>query len=684
VINAGLFTNGAIKAGDTVYLRTGNHGAITLSANNSEFVTVAADSGAIPVISSVDITGSKWIIKGLTIQSLGSTLVNVRSGASNNIIVGNHILSQQDVSSWSQADWRSNSSTAVSISGQCTTILNNNVENIRWGIRASADHQLILGNTINNIGDDGMQFKASDITIRSNRLTNFLDIGDGNHADMIQAINLSSSAYRDITIDSNIGISQTDPNLPFPNTETQGIAEFDGQWDNYNVINNVVVTNHWHGIAIYGARNAKLINNTVFGTNPSRVPWIGVFDSKTGAPPVNNIVRNNLASAYRYPSTSYTRDHNVTVWPATAVVKFDTTNYAFDLRPKPGSPAIGAGTTADAPASDINGATRVPPIDAGAYAFRIGSEEGGTFAPSPTKLTAIAANNSRPSTIAATPAAPAGGSCSPPNYSACGFPDATNTGVPAGITLTKQTTTDSCLVISEDHTVIDAVHVTGCIDVEANNVTIQNSRVTGTTWWAIKYGSTNPNVTGLKILHVKIDSIPGQGPAAEGGYPYGISTQGAGSLEVGYSDISGFKDGIDVAHGYIHDNWIHDMSKYTGSHTQGIYVWKPPAGTSLLINHNTITDIIQDSTAAIFMVLGIHDVTVEDNWLAGGSFTLYGGGTDARNIQAFNNKFSTEIAPNGGNFGPVSYWSTAKTGNVWSGNVWVNGGKAGRSIAPAF
>ena len=349
----GIFTDKTIKAGDTVYLRGGNHGSITLSGQNSEFVTIAADAGAVPVISSVDITGSKWIVKGLTIQSLGSTLVDIHSGASNNIIIGNHILSQQDVRSWTPADWQEKSSTAVSIQGECTTILDNNIENIRWGIRQSADHELIQGNTINNIADDGVQISASNITIRGNRLTNFLDIGDGNHEDIIQAFNLSDSdVLHDITIDSNIGISQTDPDLPFPNRATQGITEFDGQWNNYNVINNVIVTNHWHGISIYGATNANLINNTVFGDNPSRVPWIGVFNSKTGARPVNNIVRNNLATTYRRTTMGCIQDHNVTVSnPAIAVVKFDRLNHAFDLHLKAGSPAISAGTTIGAPGS---------------------------------------------------------------------------------------------------------------------------------------------------------------------------------------------------------------------------------------------------------------------------------------------------------------------------------------------
>jgi parallel beta-helix repeat protein len=397
VISAGLFTNDTIKAGDTVYLRSGNHGSITLSGNNSDFITIAADAGATPVISSVNITGSKWIVKGFTIQSLGSILVDVRSSASNNIVVANHILSQQDVSSWTQADWQKNSSTAVWVKGQCTTILNNNIENIRWGIFESADHELIQGNTINNIADDGMQITASDITIRSNRLTNFHDIGDGNHADIIQAWNTSGNVFHDITIDSNIGINQTDPNLPFPNADTQGITEFDGQWNNFNVINNVVVTSHWHGISIYGATNATLINNTVFGHLPSHGSRIGVFDSKTGAHPVNNIVRNNLADTYHYPSTGYTQDHNVAVSnPVTAVVKFDRTNFAFDLHLKAASPAIGAGTTIGAPATDITGATRASPVDAGAYGYAPGgSGEGDGGPPSvPTNPRATAVSSS--------------------------------------------------------------------------------------------------------------------------------------------------------------------------------------------------------------------------------------------------------------------------------------------------
>ena len=145
LINAGHFADGAIKPGDTVYLRSGDHGSITLSGDNSDFIATAAHAGSTPVVSGVSIAGSRWVIKGLTIQKLSSTLVDIRNSASNNIVVGNHILSQQDVSSWTQADWRRKSSTAVSIYGQCTTILDNKIENVRWGVLEAADHELIYG-----------------------------------------------------------------------------------------------------------------------------------------------------------------------------------------------------------------------------------------------------------------------------------------------------------------------------------------------------------------------------------------------------------------------------------------------------------------------------------------------------------------------------------------------------------
>jgi hypothetical protein len=135
----------------------------------------------------------------------------------------------------------------------------------------------------------------------------------------------------------------------------------------------VVVTNHWHGIALYGATNGQIINNTVFGSDASRVPWIGAFDSKTGAHPVNNIIRNNLSGTYDFGAGT-TADHNITASdPSKQVVRFDRKTFNYDLHLLPNASAVGAGSATLAPATDITGFVRTNPIDAGAYAAADGN-----------------------------------------------------------------------------------------------------------------------------------------------------------------------------------------------------------------------------------------------------------------------------------------------------------------------
>ena len=54
----------------------------------------------------------------------------------------------------------------------------------------------------------------------------------------------------------------------FEENYMQGISIFDGKWDGLTVVNNVVVTNTWHGIALYGVNNALVVNNTVVPSSP--------------------------------------------------------------------------------------------------------------------------------------------------------------------------------------------------------------------------------------------------------------------------------------------------------------------------------------------------------------------------------------------------------------------------------
>ncbi len=50
-------------------------------------------------------------------------------------------------------------------------------------------------------------------------------------------------------------------------------------------------------------------------------------------------------------------------------ISFDPAKFRYDLRLRPGAPAIGAGNSADAPSVDITGAPRGTKIDVGAYQY---------------------------------------------------------------------------------------------------------------------------------------------------------------------------------------------------------------------------------------------------------------------------------------------------------------------------
>jgi hypothetical protein len=63
---------------------------------------------------------------------------------------------------------------------------------------------------------------------------------------------------------------------------------------------------------------------------------------------------------------------------------------------------------------------------------------------------------------------------------------------------------------------------------------------------------------------------------------------------------------------------------------------------------------------------------VVDNLLAGGGYSIYGGGRAGRtsNIVIKDNAFGRLYYPKGGQYGPAAYFNPRQAGNVWSGNAW--------------
>jgi hypothetical protein len=252
----------------------------------------------------------------------------------------------------------------------------------------------------------------------------------------------------------------------------------------------------------------------------------------------------------------------------------------------------------------------------------------------------------------------------------CKFPHAGNTG-PQGKTANRKSGNQS---IRSDGAIISGWNLQGSLDIYANNVTVTNCTITSSNWWAV---NLRPGFTGLKVTHCRISDNPGQGPD-NGGSNYAVSNMGDGSIEVGWNDISGFGNVLSMGHGSIHDNFVHDLSTFVTQsgewqHTDGVISNGADNG-GLVIKHNTVlndTPINKGATAAVGLYADdgpVRNTTVQDNWLAGGAYVLYGGAKGATNVKILDNVFSTQFHPKGGIYGFATAWDNGGSGNVWRNN----------------
>lgn len=253
-----------------------------------------------------------------------------------------------------------------------------------------------------------------------------------------------------------------------------------------------------------------------------------------------------------------------------------------------------------------------------------------------------------------------------------GYPNASNTGVPVGTVLTNYTGPS---VITTAGTVIDSKTITYGLDIRANNVTIRNCSIqVNDAFFVILSDNGNTN---FLIEDCEIDGGNNtSGDSAIGGYNYTIRRCNIHSL------VDGLKVGSNTV---VQDCYIHDLAMFQDSHNDGIQCL---GTTSLQILHNTI--IVEDgATSAIILSTGSADdmrnILINDNLMGGGAFTVYGGyqaGVDqlskVSNIQITNNKFTTQIFPNSGAFGPLTSRSSPV---VVTGNVWYDGPNAGQTVS---
>jgi len=351
-----------IVAGDHVILLPGDHGAVQVSKySNAALVDAPAwtwfDVHAGATFSRLDIRDmSRWLITHAEVSNHSGTLVSF-AGGSNIVFSDGDLYTERDSSGFSADQWINQTADGLSTRNtHCAALLRNKLTNIRFGISVSSDAKPVPDNQVNvlakdnqihNFSGDGMRPIGSNITFAGNQIVdeyvNAAD-GDANHDDGIQGFALDGAVYDHVVIDGNWIQETTDPNRAF-NADLQGISVFDGLYTNMLVTHNVVLTGAYHGIALFGPKDAVIERNTVVGIVPGRKLWITAPPSKTGVVPVNTVVRNNIASTYVLdPAVTSENNPTVTTDEApTKFVQFDLAKAAFDLHLLPTAGITGAG-----------------------------------------------------------------------------------------------------------------------------------------------------------------------------------------------------------------------------------------------------------------------------------------------------------------------------------------------------
>jgi len=225
---------------------------------------------------------------------------------------------------------------------------------------------------------------------------------------------------------------------------------------------------------------------------------------------------------------------------------------------------------------------------------------------------------------------------------------------------------------SMDGQVIENVH-TDHITIQHDNVTVRNFRVT----------IDNPNTSfGIKLVQnldggwpkntvveygeiISRDSSGNPQPSRAKGVTNGRNNIVIRGLEISYTE-----DGLHCGAGncLFEDNYIHDLIKFEDAHNDGIVV---SGGSNVVIRHNTVL-LPNQQTGAVSIFPDsspIDDVLVEDNYLNGGSYTVYSRTMDhgtPTNVRFIGNHFGRDY-----NAGTHSFDGDV----VFLNNVWADTGQ---------
>jgi hypothetical protein len=264
---------------------------------------------------------------------------------------------------------------------------------------------------------------------------------------------------------------------------------------------------------------------------------------------------------------------------------------------------------------------------------------------------ASSGNGGGTSSGGATGGADAGGAtsskCPLPSY-----PDASCTGYPPGAALTVVTGDQyGDIKMTTEGAVYDGEDFQGCLVVEANNVTIKNSKITCNGGYAIRQ---YPNNTGMLVEDTEID--------CQNSTATGVVNENFTALRL---DIHGCVNGFGIGNNVtIKDSYVHDFPVLTPNpHTDAIQIDENTF--NITITHNSLLNNDLTGSSAIISNM-VTNTTINDNLLAGGGYALYCPKATTPSYHVLDNHFGRMFTTKGGFYGPWVYCNNVDAqGNVW-------------------
>ncbi len=378
--------NAPISTNDTLFLHSGYHGRVNIVGSDlSKNITIVAVKNSYPQLSLINLKKcSGWYIKGLNFSPTFNNDINknffiyFQTDTYQCTADSCFGFSIEDNTDWDSTTWNAKAWDGIFLRGTRCAAKRCTIKNVNFGIQASADSCTVENNRVENFIGDGMRGLGDYCTYQYNTIRGCIAV-NANHHDGFQSWSLANGVVGKDTVHGvilrgNTIVIYADERNRLTGGNLQGIGCFDGFYKDFLIENNVICSETWHGISLYGAINCTIINNTVIPRNPadkSGPPWIAINPHKNGSVSHGNIIRNNITTSLQIKQNSGEVDHNIVLKNNLDEFSSYFINYSqLDFHLRPDCKAISYGSSELAPDIDIEGNKRTGGIiDAGAYQF---------------------------------------------------------------------------------------------------------------------------------------------------------------------------------------------------------------------------------------------------------------------------------------------------------------------------